>query len=222
MKNRGFSLVELLVVIGIIVLVTLAAVPAFSFITGSRSIENAHNIISANVARARLDAIKHQETRGVAFYRDTNTDRVVMAMVRMVDRTQFAPVPDVDAIEAVAGTDVTPLPSGVEVAFRHTTNSGYVYRIPGVEDLRGVILFNSKGHYDPRAYGVADGTEMARRIGVTSHVTGYDGEYFYSQPAFLLADRSGTNDASDMVEYLNNEAVVVLVNRYNGTLTRSD
>lgn len=223
MKNRGFSLAELLVVIGIMVLVALIAVPAFSFITGSRSIENAHNIVAANVARARLDAIKHQEHRGVVFYRDANTDRVVMAMVRTVDRAGFLPdgTPLPDDIEIVPGTDVVPLPSGVEIAFRHTVGSGYLYRVEP-EDLRGVILFDSKGHFASKPYGLGDGSEVARRLGITAYTWGFDGQLFYSQPAFLLADRSATNDAANQVQYLDQNASVVLINRYNGALTRSE
>src|SRR3712207_1414993 len=63
-RGRAFTLTELLVVIGLIVLVVTLAIPAFSVITGGRSIDAAENQVSALVARARADALGLQEPRG--------------------------------------------------------------------------------------------------------------------------------------------------------------
>src|SRR4030095_9400430 len=53
-QSRGFTLTEMLIVMGVIVLVALIAVPSFRALTGGRSTEAASNTISAALARARL------------------------------------------------------------------------------------------------------------------------------------------------------------------------
>ena len=79
--RAGFTLLELLVVIGIIVLIAAAAMPAFRFITGSRSVDGATNIVNSMVARSRTQAVVDFRTAGVFFYLDPATDRTTMAMV---------------------------------------------------------------------------------------------------------------------------------------------
>src|SRR4051794_31459798 len=84
-KPRGFTLTEILIVIGLIVLMLGLAVPAFNLIRGSHSIEGAENQISAMISRARADALGLQTTCGVMFYIDTATNRVNVAEVVAAD-----------------------------------------------------------------------------------------------------------------------------------------
>src|SRR6185312_1033231 len=70
---NGFSLIELLVVMGIIILLTALALPAFNFISGSRSVEAASNQLSAILGIARQDAIGIQQDRGVVVFHDAST-----------------------------------------------------------------------------------------------------------------------------------------------------
>ena len=53
-RRRGFSLTEILIVIGLIVLMLALAVPTFNFLTGNRSVEGAQNTIAALIGRARV------------------------------------------------------------------------------------------------------------------------------------------------------------------------
>src|SRR3954447_12008766 len=76
----GFTLTELLVVIGLIVLLVTLAIPAFSIITGGRSIDSAQNQVSAILGRARADAVGLQEERGVFFYQETAGGRITAAI----------------------------------------------------------------------------------------------------------------------------------------------
>ena len=69
-KSDGFTLVEILIAVSIIVLMIGLALPAFRAITGSRSVEGATNNVSAMLGRARTDAIGLQQDEGVAFYTD--------------------------------------------------------------------------------------------------------------------------------------------------------
>ena len=113
---RGFTLTELLIVIGLIVLVLALAVPAFQAMTGGRSIDAATNQLSAILGAARSEAIGLQKTRGVFFYLDPATERVNVAMVREVgvrpEVPQDDPLPDI-YLDLVPERDPIALPVGV-------------------------------------------------------------------------------------------------------------
>src|SRR3954471_20065455 len=79
--RSAFSLTELLIVITLIVIVLALALPAFNFITGSKSTDAAQNQVSAMLGRARNEAIGVQELRGVFFYLDPATDKYTIALV---------------------------------------------------------------------------------------------------------------------------------------------
>jgi prepilin-type N-terminal cleavage/methylation domain-containing protein len=80
--RSAFTLIELLVVIGLIVVILGLALPAFNAITGSRSTEAARNIISANLGRARAEAMNRKAQVGVFFYLDPARDRTAVAIVQ--------------------------------------------------------------------------------------------------------------------------------------------
>lgn len=84
LARGGFTLTELLIVMGILVLLLAMAVPAFRAMSGQHSVAAAQNNISAALVRAREEAVGIQEHRGILFYLDKNTDRVVAALVRQV------------------------------------------------------------------------------------------------------------------------------------------
>ena len=91
-RAAGFTLTEILVVIGIIVLFIALAIPAFSAISGTRSIAGAENNLSALLVRAREEAIAQADTadpsyRGVMFYIDPATDTVTGMIVRSTPST---------------------------------------------------------------------------------------------------------------------------------------
>ncbi|WP_428937568.1 pilus assembly FimT family protein [Fontivita pretiosa] len=111
----AFSMTELLIVIGIIVLVLAVAMPAFNLITGTKSNEMAINQISAFLARARNEAIGLQQYRGVFFYLDPRNFRVTMALVGQAERG--TPPYQVDLYLDLVGGDTQPLPKGVGVQF---------------------------------------------------------------------------------------------------------
>jgi hypothetical protein len=72
---------EILIVIGLIVLIIALAVPAFSFITGSRSVDAGENLVAAMLGRARAEAMSRNAVCGVAFFLDRSNDRSAMALV---------------------------------------------------------------------------------------------------------------------------------------------
>jgi len=127
----AFSMTELLIVIGIIVLVLAVAMPAFNLITGAKSNEIAINQISAFLARARNEAIGVQEPRGVFFYLDPRSQRVSMTIVRpspdglppetmpnrRADRDDLGQPKDVIYLDALVGVDPVLLPRGIGIQF---------------------------------------------------------------------------------------------------------
>lgn len=69
----GFTLIELMVVISIIVLVLAMAVPLVHSLEGNRSLEAAYNGVSAALGHARQTAIYFHAPAGVVFFQDPVT-----------------------------------------------------------------------------------------------------------------------------------------------------
>ena len=88
--TSGFTLTEILIVIGLIVLIIALAVPAFSYITGSRSVDAGENLVAAMLSRARAEAMLNNRVAGVAFFYDSVRDRTGLALV--------VPTPQRDAV----------------------------------------------------------------------------------------------------------------------------
>jgi len=84
-NRSAFTLIELLVVIGLIVVIMALALPAFNFITGTRSIDGATNVVSSFLGRARVEALAAQRPTGVFFYIDPATERRTLALVQATD-----------------------------------------------------------------------------------------------------------------------------------------
>lgn len=90
LRRRAFSLAELMIVISIIVLMLALAVPAFNFITGSKSQSSGNNQIAAILGRARSEAIGLQEVRGVFFFLEPTSGRYTAMMVRVPDASTWS------------------------------------------------------------------------------------------------------------------------------------
>ena len=176
--SRGFTLTEILIVIGIIVLVILLAVPALNLMTGARSIDGAENNLSAILGHVRADAIGVQAVRGVLFYIDPDTQRVTAAQVQQVASPASAPATIQVYLDLVPDRDFTLLPKGVmlqtidnagvivddkgtpqrEDDVTQRTDDAYIgfnTRTTGVATKKpygGVILFDEKGQLTSRSY----------------------------------------------------------------------
>jgi len=128
-RCSAFTLIEILIVIGIIVLLIAIALPAFNAISGSRSVDAAANTVSAFIGRARLEAIGLQETRGVMFFIDPVSQESKIAIVKAVSRPagtgSVTPVVLADAyvssvdlyLDLADDKDLLTIPSGVGIQF---------------------------------------------------------------------------------------------------------
>lgn len=113
MRRKGFTLIEMTIVIAIIVLAMTLAIPAIRSLTGSRSQEAAQNVLTTALGSARSRAMAMQKVTGILFYIDGGSDRVSCAMVEetpaaITDPTDVSIayldlVPDVDPIQLPPG-----------------------------------------------------------------------------------------------------------------------
>jgi prepilin-type N-terminal cleavage/methylation domain-containing protein len=252
-NNRGFTLTELLVVIGLIVLLIALAVPAFSYLTGSRSTEAGQNLLSAALAQARAEAIGLQRPRGVIVYPDPNTGRTIIRLVGTIEANQWVPGRDYAPGDYVTdgGTYVCIAPSFVASGTRPAADFRAVTPVPGMIDIlpnrndlllsvgvgikgidcdsatgdhtgntyapHSVLLFDGDGMLTTSSYAITTGTILAQPDGlnVTSTFTerGQVGLVMFDNETYK-------NNATDT--WLTQNAIPALVNRYNGTLLRSN
>lgn len=80
-RPAAFTLIELLIVIGIIGVVVALGVPLFGVLTGARSQEAGQNLVAAAIGQARTTALNEGKYAGVLFYIDPATERTAMALV---------------------------------------------------------------------------------------------------------------------------------------------
>jgi type II secretory pathway pseudopilin PulG len=160
-KTNGFTLTEILIVIGLIVLILLLAMPALNLMTGSRSIEGAQNQLSSFIGRSRQMALGLQEPRGVMFYRlpDGAMQGVFVQEWRGRDTGRTAEV----YLDLVENTDPMGFPVGVamqiidDAAMSGSVRSddGYVgfNDLGGGVQVGGVIMFDALGKTMHVSYG---------------------------------------------------------------------
>lgn len=281
-RPRGFTLTELLIVIGLIVLVIALAVPAFRAMTGGRSVDAAMNQLSAVLGAARAEAIGLQKVRGVFFYLDSATNRVSAVLVQQAEampgEVVASPpeiyldfVPDGDGITLPVGVGLQGIDNAA-IASGDRKDDGYIgFNTYDGRPVRygGVILFDGYGRLINKQYGFLlseptgkrmepTPTRLAEALGYTADdpptvsymiprgsktdppptslfgFVAYDAEAYAGAVPLPGDDRRqqlgdpepmGINydqDEKDEEKWLDQNAVPVLINRYNGTLIRGE
>ena len=171
-RRRAFTMTELLIVIGLIVLVIAIAVPAFRAMTGGRSVDAAQNQLAAVLGVARAEAIGLQKVRGVFFFIDPATERVNVALVQEADytpRPSEAPttapdyyldlVPDRDPVALPVGVGLQGIDNAELLDPATRRDDGYIgYQpLPGLTGSQplygGAILFDGSGRVINKFYG---------------------------------------------------------------------
>ncbi len=101
--RRGFTLVEILIVVGILMLLLGLSVAALNAISGNRSTAAASNLVSAMLARARTMALNdtgpEASDYGVFFFLDRTQDRTAMVLVKRTNGM----LTDADGLEQYKG-----------------------------------------------------------------------------------------------------------------------
>jgi type II secretory pathway pseudopilin PulG len=168
-SSSAFTLIEMLVVVGIIVVVVLLALPVLNVLQGNRSVDTAQNQIQALLNEARMMAIGVQRDSGVFFYIDPNTRRVQTVLVQAAP-SQLGDPAEVDVfLDLVHDHESVPLTLGLDlqVIDNATIPTGQNIRLDdgyigfNVNDPNqiltipygGVILFDQHGQLVSRTYG---------------------------------------------------------------------
>jgi type II secretory pathway pseudopilin PulG len=221
-RRGGFTLTEILIVIGLILLVITLAIPALSVISGGRSVDAAQNQVSAVLARARQDAMGLQEPRGIIFFPDANTGRTVAAEVYFKNWNNRSPL-----LELLPDREEMELPVGVGCQVVPNFNGSGTPPFPTM----GLILFDGLGQVMIRPFYIQQNivqdindpnfNALRSRFGALPPEfppLGTAATPHTSQIGLLLYHRSEYDDAPDKVAFLKDNATPVLINRYNGTL----
>lgn len=195
-RQRGYTLTEILVVIGIIVLVLALAVPAFNVLNGNRSVSAAENQLSAMLGRARQLALYYGREVGLVFYEDPASTRSAAALVWVTSTVgpthyQLELVPDQDPVLLQAGVGVRGV-LGVNT-----------YRFPTL------VMFTPQG-----TLYVGGNTYRFTLESVDHDMT--------CVPVLVLHDREAYASVPDPTTWLQENGLFLTINRYNGTFLPND
>lgn len=231
MRTRGFSLVEMLVVIAMVVLALAMVVPLVKSMGGAHSIDAAQNQFSALLGRARARALGIQQPVGVLLFVSPVDGRTAMAIVQ--DDPGQA---DARYLDLMPGFELEHLPAGVGAQFLNNCiitagqrqSDGYL-RQPGLFlfDSRGVLLSAPyRIHPSSQLAAVAPTGILDKEVWSQLAVVFYDTESFAAQghsdadPAIFGAVYGAAERAEET--WLDQNAAPLLINRYNGTLVRTE
>ena len=242
-RRRAFTLTELLVVIGIIVIMLALAVPLFNIFHGGRSVEAGENIVSSMLQRARARAIWTQEARGVFFFSDQGgSGKTAMIMVRLLD-DPTAGNPNAFLLELdPENTELEYLPKGVGAAFMQNDPAG---GIPLKTEYKpfGLVLFDGLGRTQVLTQYKLVGavtTALINQYGFniegTGNILGTLGadktKPEMTSVAVGLFDSTKLGDLGgppndikfppQQRDWLEQNVLSLVVNRYNGTLFRGE
>lgn len=229
----GFTMTELLIVMGIIVLMATLAIPAFSIISNGRSRESAENTVAALIGRARMDAIGIQEPRGVAFFRDPGSGRATAVEVYNDQPGQY-PI----RVEMVSDRDPVMLPQGIGLQMMIDSVAATAGHPESSYSLMGVIMFDAYGRLSTQRWEIPGLTgSSGARSGSKNNLTALVSPL----PSAPYTPPSGANQAASIGFILyENESydgwlanlsaskfwedgyTPYLINRYNGSLVRGE
>lgn len=216
----GFTLIEILVVVAIIVLMIGMAVPLFNTLTGSRSEESAENQVAAMLNTARTEAMALQVPGGVLFYVDPVTTRVNAALVREV-RTDVMDDPsaidaDVEIILDLMDREPVMLPPGIAMQMidnaeyptgvakptpEQYTDDRYVgferISVPSTPEsilVGGVILFDGRGQLIARRYAFPRASQVTEGASPPKTARTAAAQLFYPNADAGFLDKSLSQD----------------------------
>ena len=240
-RRSGYTLTEILIVIGLIVVMIAVAVPVLNVLSGNRSTEAAENQVAAVLNQARAQAIALQKNVGVIFYVDPASQRYTMALVQQ-NGLYVDLLPDYDYV---------PLQTGTGIQLLHDDQSVAPNVAPSGRDRyvrMGVVMFDGRGQAIAAPYTIPNDpaipnslrevidlkailNEMGEGNALYYHpdyqlytqlgLVIYDNEAFATQN-FSKLEGMRQRDEADECNWLDANAVPFVLNRYNGTLIRGE
>lgn len=156
--KKAFTLAEMLVVMGIIVVFILAAIPVVRSLSKSGGVSASRNSVASLMTRAREEAVAIQEIRGVLFTIDPASGRVIgwiceQSVIQDANLTGQGII----LLDIVPGRDCLVFPAGVslQTIFNGTSSSstGDDHYLGYNNGVGGVVLFDGMGHTLVRQYG---------------------------------------------------------------------
>jgi prepilin-type N-terminal cleavage/methylation domain-containing protein len=189
--KSGFTVIELMTVITIIVLVLAMAVPVVRSVEGNRSLEAGYNRIAAALGHARQIALYYRAPAGVAFYKLPNglqTMAFVMQEKNIAADAQNSPQDD-RYMDIIPGEEIITLPAGLAVQV--ITNLTVAAPLKTERYLRaGIVLFDENGQLATSTpYWIRGGTQLANGItGIPTALIPTGTATLYSHQAISLYD----------------------------------
>lgn len=166
-RHAGYTLVELVVVVGLVCAVLTAAVPAFDAAADAAEASGAARYLSGVVARARLEAARSQRTVAVRFSR-----HVPVTFTVVIDGDGDG----VRADDVAAGVDRTMRDADRLEDHFPRVRFGISGPVPGIDETRGLTAAD-----DPVRFGAAAQvtlTPLGTATGGTAYLTSRAGVQF--------------------------------------------
>jgi prepilin-type N-terminal cleavage/methylation domain-containing protein len=241
--ERGFTMIELLVVMSVIVILVSVAVPVLSKLSQSNKLTQARNMASAYIANARSAAIQAKRPVAAIFYEpsinpvtglpnyaDTADPNQSVVMLAVASADQSGAGPGNILFVAMPGRSPVALPAGIKVAtlddssvfkqsesFDSTKNTrAIVFDANGQLLLRGGLKANASGAAGSSTRIVGDWSFGGGVNAVSSPgIVIYDGQKF--RDAGMTSP--STSDAARS-SWLQTNADILVVNVFTGNLNK--